>query len=77
MAIRFRLPVCLESQWRRRFVLALRDLEPRLSEFESTVIAASEFDHWCDMDPEQAAEDFADELPLVPSGWVKPRSRPR
>ena len=65
MAFRFRMPVCLESQWRKRFVLALRDLEPRLSEFESTVIAASEFDQWGDMDPEQAAEDFAAELPPV------------
>lgn len=63
MRFRLRVPVCLESQWRRRFVLALRDLEPRLSEFESTVIACSQFDQWCDMDPEQAAEDFAEELP--------------
>ena len=62
LRLKLRLPVCLESQWRRRFSSALHDLEPRLSEFETTVIASSEFDQWCDMDPEQAAEDYADEL---------------
>lgn len=67
--LKLRLPVCLESQWRRRFSVALRDLEPRLSEFESTVIASSEFDQWCDMDPEQAAEDYFDER-------LDPQARP-
>lgn len=63
MRVRWRLPACLESQWVRRFRVALRDIEPRLSEFETSVIASSQFAQWGDMDPEQAAEDYADELP--------------